>query len=512
MFKKALILCLAICMLSVSAFAGTQTLSLEGDYAETTGGPVAGAKENAVPDTVYVNTAADGSQTITLYPAGSSQQGTKTNLNTTNGTFGGNKWFLVKMPLRGMISVENFVFNTKMRYNSGATFYISALESEVWETAVASLTDNTKTLASDSALAVPSGEVLFSQKLGVTAETTYELTSAELTEYVDSVAKARSEYAYFAVYFSTNRSVNDGCSFVVNFTNADLEGMKPIRGLSASLVGIKTETLYFNNSSEIAYVTSSTPDTNNFDSANGNYQMTSETSGATDLAVMYLKKDLSAFMDKEIISVKLAGECRVNSGANTLKISRTKSDWISYGEGEISFNNQPLTDSSVSEQSYDKQINNTPLDREFDVTALTEGLTGGVLSLRVRCLLGSGKTGYGIQFNDVNENSGAATRLIITYKDDIAFSEATGNEFTYTATIETEGAIARMIVGVFGENDAFLGAIASDVLTSDGTTPLELDINLSEYPDAATVRAYLWNGDTLVPYFTPIVRNVAVGE
>ena len=511
MLKKSLILCLAICMLSISAFAGTQTLSLEGDYTETTGGPVAQAQANTVPDTVYVDTEDDGSQTITLYPAGTTQGGLKTNTNTSGGNFGGDKWFFMKMPLDGMVSVDSFVFNTKMRYNSGATFYVRALDASVWNAAVDSLSNNEKSISMDKAFAVPSGDVLYSEKLGVTSETTYELSSEELTAYIDAAAKAKSEYAYFAVYFHTNTAKNDGCNFIVNYTNADIDGMKPIRGLSASLVGEKTATIYLNNQADIAYVTSENSATNNYSTSETSYKVTTATGGVEDSSVLYFKKDISQYLGKEIISVKFASSSRANSGANKVNISRTENTWIADGEGEISFVNQPAVDESVSELTY-SAVNNEIADRSFEIKSLLSGLTSenGVLSLRVRGILGSGKSGYAMQFLEVGNNSGEAPRLIITYRDSYATSETITGDFTYNATIEAEGAIARMIVGIFGENDVFLGAETSEVLTSDGVTPLSLDVALSQYPSAKRIRAYLWNGDTLVPYFNPILRPASV--
>lgn len=69
MFKKALILCLAICMLSVNVFAGTSMLSLASDYsADST--PTTSAEETVTPEVVYVTSVTSGdatTQTINYY-------------------------------------------------------------------------------------------------------------------------------------------------------------------------------------------------------------------------------------------------------------------------------------------------------------------------------------------------------------------------------------------------------------------------------------------------------------
>lgn len=412
------------------------------------------------------------------------------------------------MPLEGLTSVTAAQFAVNMRYNSGATFYIRALAESEWTTATTGLTDGTKTLAStngDTTLSVPDGSVLTSLKKSSTAAADYTFTDEALVSYISSAA-LEGDYVYFAVHFHTNSAKsNDGCNFTPSSIELNLTGTKPIEGMSASLIGTKTATLYFDGTDDIAYLKKGVTG-NQYSSSATQYEMTTWADTDTD-NVLYLRQDLSSYLDKEITKLEFAVVNRVNRSNNKISVGRTAADWTT---AEISYDNQPAADSSVSALTW-SGVKNDNIERTIDITSLAANLStshNGVLSLKFSCTSIDGN--YGARFENVGVTSGEAARLIITYKDAIGADEEITDEFTYKVTIGTSGATAHLLVGIYDSNKTLLDVIASGALTSNGTDALTMDVDLTSYATAAYVKAYLWDGVTLSPYFTPIERAATV--
>ena len=510
MFKKALILSLAVCMLSVNVFAGTALLSMASDYTELQG-PVKEETVTVKPEAVEVLQSSDGStQTITYYGA-NELPGAETKTNTGSGATE-RRWFYFRVPLNGLTSVTAASGSAGIRYNNGGTtFNLKSIDKATWETATKNLASNTKTIASDSSewLAVPGSDLtgLWAQKLSSSTSSiaTYSIEDERLTENINTAAEKGEDYVYFAAYAYIS-GTKDGCATTLNSWSFTLTGVKPIEGLSASIVGEKTERVYFNDIDNIALVKKDVA-TNTYTGEESYVQIETNATKGLD-TLLYLRADLTAFAGKEITKVEFSVQNRLNSAANTTFIYRTDAAWLADGEGEIGYTNQPTVDSAVAGVKF---VGNTKANavETADITSLVKNLTASnnVLSLKVQCNMADDKI-YGIRFFDIGKTTDNAPQLVITYKDEVTASDKVEDSFTYTATVE-EGETVRLVVGVYGAGDAFLGSFISEATVSDGETAIELPVSLSAYTDATYIKAYMWEDGTLVPYFAPIMREVA---
>ena len=528
MFKKTLIFSLAICMLSVNVFAGTSMLSLVQDVSAAST-PTKTETATVKPEAVYVSHTLNAeknaitAQNLEYYAAEDPPSGDK-NTNV-GGKIEREGWVYVKLPLSGFSAISAASLEAKLKWNNGGTiFYLKKLNESVWNTAVSGLTsEGNKTFEGDAMLSAPSNtDVLCTQVKPADVDTSTSnkyamctLTSDALTEYVNS--SVNSEYAYFVLYGQL--ADKDGGAIILDTLKFTVTGSVPLEGLSAGLMKEKTATLSFGNG-DIGYVTAddsefvsgTTADIdeskiNNYSDTVYTYKMQTTTDKANDNAVLYFKKDISEYLGKEISKVELKAKYRANSTANKMEISRT-AGWVADGEGEINLENQPVVDESANavECTF---ADNQAHEASYDITSLVRNIPAdynGVLSLRIRGILGSGKTGYAVQLQDFNK---VKPCLIITYKDEIAGNETTGTNFTFSTTAEA-GESIRLLVAVYGEGGTFLGALIKEsAVISDGETPIEMDVDLSAYPTAVSVKAYMWNGTTLMPYILPIERNVA---
>ena len=75
-------------------------------------------------------------------------------------------------------------------------------------------------------------------------------------------------------------------------------------------------------------------------------------------------------------------------------------------------------------------------------------------------------------------------------------------DFTYTVNIATKDTNVRLLAAIHGKYGALSGVVMSDTLSSNNGN-LSLTVPLSEYPDATSVRCFIWDGNTLRPYAEP---------
>ena len=521
MIKKTLIISLAICLFAVNVFAGTSMLTLVQDVSAASA-PAATVTETVAPKAIHVignNTpSASTEQTLTYYDCGALTPETNVNTNAaTDAKSGRWGWVLVELPLTGFESISDASLSASLRWNGGANrFYVNSLAGDVWNSAVTGLVGNQKTLSEEKFLGAPTTTGYLCQSdsgtnVGTGSYKTTVLESDGLTTYLNGCTSAKKAYL---VIFGYHTGTKDGGTIDLSTLEFTVTGKKAVEGLYAGIVASKTVTLPF-GAGDIGIVKTDDATTddvdestiNNYSNATDKCQMTTSNDKQTDSTVLYLKKDISAY--KNIEKVELVVESRANSTANTLEISRS-ADWIADGEGEISLKNQPAVDGTVD--AFTLKGFSDVATRRFDITSLAKNLpdgNNGVLSLRVRGILGWNKTGYAVQFNQLDKTNGTQPRLEITYKDEIAGDETTGTSFTYTTQVE-EGHSVRLLVAVYDGSGNFLGAIINNqAVVSDGETPIEMEVNLSAYPTAASVRAFMWNGITLMPYVLPIERDVA---
>lgn len=82
-------------------------------------------------------------------------------------------------------------------------------------------------------------------------------------------------------------------------------------------------------------------------------------------------------------------------------------------------------------------------------------------------------------------------------------------DFTYSAVVAPGGTSVRLICAIYDGDEKLIDIISSNTLTS-GKDTLILAVPLSSYTNAASVKCYLWDGVTLVPYMNPIETTAAI--
>lgn len=75
-------------------------------------------------------------------------------------------------------------------------------------------------------------------------------------------------------------------------------------------------------------------------------------------------------------------------------------------------------------------------------------------------------------------------------------------DFTYTVNIASKNTNVRLLAAIYGKYGVLSGVVMSDKLSSN-TGNLSLKVPLSSYPDATSVRCYIWDAETLRPYAEP---------
>lgn len=103
--------------------------------------------------------------------------------------------------------------------------------------------------------------------------------------------------------------------------------------------------------------------------------------------------------------------------------------------------------------------------------------------------------------------TGTKAVAITTSLDEVA--SITDASFTYSVTMDVEdGTAAIMLVGIYNASGELLDAVTSGKLVK-GTNDFTMNVDLSGHADAASVKAFLWDGNTLEPWMAPISRPVA---
>ncbi len=75
-------------------------------------------------------------------------------------------------------------------------------------------------------------------------------------------------------------------------------------------------------------------------------------------------------------------------------------------------------------------------------------------------------------------------------------------DFTYTVNIASKNTNVRLLAAIHGKYGALSGVVMSDTLSSNSGN-LSLAVPLSSYPDATSVRCFIWDANTSKPYAEP---------
>ena len=528
MLKKALTLCIIICLCSINAFAGAQMIAMTADYSAVQG-PVREETVTVKPEAVRVlENESAGTQTITYYSADELPTSQiKTNIKGTDDDTDTNKtWFYLKIPKKGLTNVTIASAEAQLRYNnSNTTFYVRGIDRSVWESATSELAENKKTLSktdNDTLLSVPTtGKQLYSlKKTSTVAITGYTIASDELTQYINSATDGN---AYFAVYASNSNAANDGGATVLNSWVFTLTGTKPVGGISANIeqqesVTVQPDVVHINEKTKDSlqmveyYSAGEMPKSAVKSNTNGN---PSGTTSGIQKAWFYMRVPVNRLTS--ISHVSVSANIRFAQTATKFYITSIEKEiWDSavanLTDGKKTLNTEngdtlfaaPVNSSYLCTQSI--VGTDTAAYNQYEVSS--EGLTE---------YANSAEDGYAYiavhGYNSNTERDGMGTYLnkwsfTLTGTRLIEGPSISGNDFTYSVTIE-KGENVRLIVGVYDSGDNFIGAQVSTATISDGETAIELPVSLSEYTDAAYIKAYMWRTDTLVPYFTPIKKEIA---
>ncbi len=520
--KKLLSLILTLALMAtmlvfggVSASAAAATVSGETSYA-TEGYVHVTESVSAGTQTIYynVNDTTDSETTDYL-----------NNFSTSK-----KYWSLLKFNVGNYNEIESIVLKLTAKRSKYSRIRVYSLNKTDYENAIAGTVDGFKSLSTageDTLLTAPQEKDRIAQTSYKSSnDSDYSVFNLSLTSADIKDAVLTDGYVYLALgcsYTDSDGAVTAKTGYVKTPFDATAEnhpalkivGTKPIEGLGTKIIAQKTDTLHFTGEDEIGYVGT---DTSTGEGLEGN-----QATGAGDYVLitnksknldsrLYLRKDLSAYADKEIVKVEFKVYNRQHRSGVKTYIARTDATWIADGENEISYTNQPAVDSTVSEIQF-KGSSSENATTTADITSLVENLgiaQNNVLSLRFRSNKYEDKDLKGATFYNVGKTTTtntSAARLVITYLDelDTAAEEkiAPDTTFTFKGEISDANVPVRLIVAVYN-GEELLGV----VVTPD-TATRELPVDLSAYSTATNVKCFFWNGTTLEPFMGITEANIA---
>ena len=334
----------------------------------------------------------------------------------------------------------------------------------------------------------------------------------DISQYlVQKKAAGATEAIVYVVYIgSTVRPDYNGGfrGYVLGSTKPPVLTVKEyVEGLGTKMLAKKTMKIYLNkeavqlNSDGGKHIITKDSSTSLYI----NY-VTAETDGVTAnnypySQIMLLKGDASALAGKNIVSAELALKGKEYRSAATVRAYTVSSDW---NKEEVTYETAPVSTSykgipfTTDESSVTADITSILDTTQSDVTIRLQLYHNGSYNH---------KQGANIRYAGFSESKYAtAPHIIVTYLEE---EESFTDSVTFSAELDNEGATVKLLVGIYNASGNLIGIKTSEILTV-GTDALSLDVDFSQYPDAASVKGFFWDGEGLKPYMEKTVAEVAV--
>lgn len=336
----------------------------------------------------------------------------------------------------------------------------------------------------------------------------------DISDYLaQKKAAGNTEAVVYLLYIGSTVRENYSGGFrgyALGATKAPVLNVKEaVEGIGTKMLAKKTMKIYLNSE---AVQLNSDGDKNILSTSSStslyvNY-LTETTEGADAEAypfsqIMLLKGNTSALAGKNIVSAELAIKGKKYRSAASLRAYMVSSDW---NKDEVTYETAP---SSTSYKAV--PLSTEEANAKVDITSILDTTQSNV-TVRLQLYHNGSynhKQGANIRYAGYGESRYAtAPHIVVTYLEE---EESFTDSVTFTADLDNEGATVKLLAGIYDASGTLLGIKTSEVLTV-GTDALSLDVELADYPTAASVKGFFWNGEGLKPYMEITPAEVSVTQ